>query len=209
MNTSKEEMISLQLEKRGINNHRVLRAMQEVDRVHYIPDDMKHKAYDDSPLPIGKGQTISQPYIVGYMAQHLQLQPEETVLEIGTGCGYNAAVLSQLAKEVYSIEIVDWLHEYAVENLNNTGIKNVHTRNADGYTGWPEKAPFDAIVLTAAPPEVPETLKEQLKIGGRLLAPVGRKSQELVIITREGKNTFREKTLLLVNFVPMTGDAQK
>ncbi|MDT0649941.1 protein-L-isoaspartate(D-aspartate) O-methyltransferase [Autumnicola edwardsiae] len=209
MNTSKEEMIRLQLEKRGIYNPQVLQAMSEIDRIDFIPDDMKHKAYDDGPLPIGKGQTISQPYIVAYMAQHLQLQPHEKVLEIGTGCGYNAAVLSKLAKEIYSIEIIEWLHKFAVKNLNNSGVKNIHTRNADGYKGWPENAPFDAIILTAAPPEVPQTLKEQLKIGGRLLAPVGRRSQELVLITRTGENTYKEKILLLVNFVPMTGKARK
>ncbi|MDT0642871.1 protein-L-isoaspartate(D-aspartate) O-methyltransferase [Zunongwangia sp. F363] len=207
MNTSKEEMISL-LEKRGISNPEVLQAMRETDRKNFIPEDVKQKAYNDKPLPIGKGQTISQPYIVAYMAQQLKLQPGENVLEIGTGCGYNAAVLSKLVKKIYSIEIIEWLQQYAVKNLEKAGVKNVYTRNADGYKGWPERAPFDAVVLTAAPPEVPQTLKEQLKIGGRLLAPVGRRSQKLVLITRIGESNFKEKTLLLVNFVPMTGKAQ-
>lgn len=208
METTKEDMIEFQLKRRGIKDLRVLQAMQEVDRKDFVPEDLKPHAYEDSPLPIGEGQTISQPYIVAYMAQELKLRPEDIVLEIGTGCGYNAAVLSRIAKHVYSIEIVEWLANLAKENLKKTGFKNIDTRYGDGYKGWPEEAPFDAIVLTAAPPEVPEPLKNQLKLGGKLLAPVGTRTQRLMLIERDDQDIFTDSTLLPVNFVPMTGKAQ-
>lgn len=209
MSATKEEMIESQLKKRGITDPRVLQAMWEVDRKLFIPDDMQNQAYEDRPLPIGKDQTISQPYIVAYMAQELAIGPEDVVLEVGTGCGYNAAVLSRIAKHVYSIEIIEWLALLAEANLQQTGIKNIDTRHGDGYKGWPEKAPFDAIVLTAAPPEIPKPLKEQLKLRGRLLAPVGRVSQKLVMVERISDLDFQQRTLLPVSFVPMTGEAQK
>lgn len=209
MSATKEEMIEKQLKKRGITDPRVLQAMWEVDRKLFIPDDMQNQAYEDRPLPIGKDQTISQPYIVAYMAQELAIGPEDVVLEVGTGCGYNAAVLSRIAKHVYSIEIIEWLALLAEANLQQTGIKNIDTRHGDGYKGWPEKAPFDAIVLTAAPPEIPNPLKEQLKLRGRLLAPVGRVSQKLVMVERISDLDFQQRTLLPVSFVPMTGEAQK
>jgi len=139
------------------------------------------------------------------MADELQIGKEDKVLEIGTGCGYNAAVLAQMAKEVYSVEIIEWLAELAKENLAKTDIDNIHIRYDDGYKGWPEEAPFDAIMLTAAPPAVPETLKHQLKIGGRLLTPVGRIQQKLILITRTAEDKFEEETLLPVRFVRMTG----
>ncbi len=208
MSTTKKELIEIQLKKRGITDPKVIEAMREIDRKEFVPEDLKSHAYDDSPLPIGRGQTISQPYIVAYMAQELSLGPEDTVLEIGTGCGYNAAILSRIVKQVYSIEIVEWLAELAQENLKKTSIENVDARYGDGYLGWPEKAPFDAIVLTAAPPEIPEPLKDQLKTGRRLLAPVGTRSQRLILVTREDKNIFTERVLLPVSFVPMTGKAQ-
>lgn len=204
----KEEMIENQLKRRGISDPDVLRAMWEVDRELFVPDDMKDKAYFDGPLPIGKGQTISQPYIVAYMAQELKLKPTDVVLEIGTGCGYNAAVLSKLVKHVYSIEVIQWLSQLANENLAKAGIQNITTRNDDGYKGWPEKEPFDAIALTAAPPAIPEPLKKQLKTGGYLLAPVGQKRQSLKLLERTGPEIFKEKELLWVSFVPMTGKAQ-
>lgn len=209
MEDRKEEMIENQLKRRGINDPNVLQAMREVDRELFIPPEMRDKAYFDGPLPIGKGQTISQPYIVAYMAQELKLKPDDIVLEIGTGCGYNAAVMSKLVKHVYSIEVIEWLAEYAKENLAATGIENISTRYGDGYKGWPEEAPFDAIALTAAPPAIPGPLKQQLKIGGRLLAPVGVTRQSLNLLERTGQETFKEKELLLVSFVPMTGEAQK
>jgi protein-L-isoaspartate(D-aspartate) O-methyltransferase len=204
-----EEMIEQQLKARNIHDARVLRAMEEVDRALFVPDDMLHKAYEDRPLPIGRDQTISQPYIVAYMAEQLQLKKSDKVLEVGTGCGYNAAVLSRLAREVFSIEIIAWLADLAKENLKKTGFDNITTRHADGYSGWPEEAPFDAIILTAAPPTIPIPLKEQLKVGGRVLAPVGRINQQLLLLHKTGPDNFEEKRLLPVRFVPMTGRADK
>jgi protein-L-isoaspartate(D-aspartate) O-methyltransferase len=201
-------MIEKHLKPRNIHQSRVLTAMRDVDRRLFVPSDLEDHAYDDSPLPIGREQTISQPYIVAYMAQALDLNEHETVLEVGTGCGYNAAVLSRLAKKVYSVEIIEWLAELAQKNLAKTSIENVEARFGDGYEGWPEAAPFDAIELTAAPRTIPETLKQQLKIGGRLLAPVGTTAQHLVMIKRLGEDEFDEQTLLIVRFVPMTGQAR-
>ena len=209
MYSTKEEMIENQLKGRGIKDPRVLDAMWKTDRSLFIPDEVKQHTYDDGPLPIGGGQTISQPYVVAYMAQVLDISPEDTILEIGTGCGYNAAVLSELAAHVYSIEIIDWLAETAEKNLKKAGIENVRVKHGDGYQGWPENAPFDSIMLTAAPPYLPEPLKQQLKVGGRLLAPVGISNQRLILIERLGENNFREENLILVSFVPMKGEAQK
>lgn len=206
---TKEEMINEQLKGRDIHDSQVLEAMRKTDRSIFVPEDLHNLTYADRPLPIGKSQTISQPYIVAYMAQALDLNKDDKVLEIGTGCGYNATVLSHLAKEIYSIEIIEWLGKLAKENLRATDRKNIHTRVGDGFKGWPEEAPFDAIELTAAPPEIPETLKKQLKIGGKLLTPVGRNRQQLVLIERTGENKFHEKNLIMVSFVPMTGQAQK
>ena len=207
--TTKEEMIEDQLKRRGIHDPAVLRAMWDVDRTLFVPEEMKPHAYEDRPLPIGRDQTISQPYIVAYMAQELRLKAGDTVLEIGAGCGYNAAILSRIASKVYSIEIIEWLAELALENLRNAGVENATTRFGDGYQGWQEKAPFDGITLTAAPPYIPEPLKQQLKIGGRMLAPVGIRSQKLVLLEKTEEEKFREKQLLLVSFVPMTGRAQQ
>lgn len=209
MYSSKEEMIENHLKARGIKTPRVLDAMWKVDRSLFIPDDVKQHTYDDGPLPIGGGQTISQPYVVAYMAEILDISPEDTVLEIGTGCGYNAAVLAELAKHIYSVEIIEWLAETANKNLKQAGVKNVNLMHGDGYEGWAEKAPFDAIILTAAPPFIPLPLKQQLKIGGRLLAPVGMSSQRLILIERKGEEDFREENLILVSFVPMKGKAEK
>lgn len=206
---TKEEMIEQQLKGRNISDSAVLEAMKEVDRALFVPEDLQEKAYEDRPLPIGKDQTISQPYIVAYMAEQLQLQENEKILEVGTGCGYNAAILSRLVQEVYSVEIIGWLAELAEDNLQKTAFTNIHTRHGDGYAGWPTEAPFDAIILTAAPPNIPTPLKEQLKIGGRILAPVGRISQSLIMYHKTSPDTFEEKSLLPVRFVPMTGKADK
>ncbi|MFN6945732.1 MAG: protein-L-isoaspartate(D-aspartate) O-methyltransferase, partial [Cytophagaceae bacterium] len=173
MSATKEEMIEIHLKGRGIMDFKVINAMRLVDRTLFVPENLKEYAYEDQPLPIGKEQTISQPYIVAYMAQELRLGSEDKVLEIGTGCGYNAAVLSQIVSHVCSIEIDEELAENAKENLQKAGIQNVTTRCGDGYLGWKEEAPFDVIILTAAPHKIPEPLKNQLKIGGKLLAPVG------------------------------------
>lgn len=205
---SKERMIERHLKGRDIDDERVLDAMRAVDRSLFVPEELQQHTYADSPLPIGKEQTISQPYIVAYMAQALQLSENDKVLEIGTGCGYNAAVLAELADQVYSIEIIEWLADLAKKNLAKIDSDNITARFGDGYDGWPEHAPFDAIQLTAAPPKIPETLKQQLKIGGKLLAPVGRLQQQLQLIERVGENEFTEQTLMPVRFVPMTGQAE-
>lgn len=202
-------MIENQLKARGISDQNVLDAMQEVDRSLFVPEDKQDLAYEDRPLPIGKNQTISQPYIVAYMAENLRLDDGDKVLEVGTGCGYNAAVLSRLTKEVYSIEIIEWLAQLAVENLEKTAYENIKTRHGDGYAGWPEESPFDAIILTAAPPYIPRPLKKQLKIGGKLLAPVGKMNQKLILLHKTEEDEFEEKELLPVRFVPMTGRADK
>lgn len=202
-------MIEQQLERRHITDEHVLQAMREVDRRLFVPEEKEHLAFEDRPLPIGRDQTISQPYIVAYMAEQLHLSKTDKVLEVGTGCGYNAAVLSRLVDHVYSIEIIAWLAELAKENLAKTHYDNISTRHGDGFAGWPEEAPFDAIILTAAPPTIPHPLKEQLKIDGKILAPVGRLNQKLVLLTKTAENEFAEKTLLPVRFVPMTGRADK
>lgn len=209
MAVTKEEMIENQLKRRGITDPKVLDAMWKVDRADFVPPDMQAHAYEDRPLPIGRDQTISQPYIVAYMAQQLKLEPNAVVMEVGTGCGYNAAVLSRIVKHVFSVEIIEWLADLAQDNLERAGIQGVTARHGDGYQGWPEKAPFDGIVLTAAPPAIPEPLKQQLRVGGKLLAPVGRTNQKLVLLEKNGEDLFTEKTLLMVSFVPMTGEAQK
>lgn len=204
-----EEMIQTQLRGRDIHNPRVLQAMREVDRALFVPVQIRHRAYDDAAMPIGQNQTISQPYIVAYMAQGLDLQPHEKVLEVGTGCGYNAAVLSRLVDQVYSIEIIEWLADMARENLQQAGISNVITRHDDGYKGWPEHAPYDKIMLTAAAPYVPEPLKQQLAVGGRLMVPVGTSFQKLILLEKLEENVFEEHHLINVRFVPLTGKVRR
>lgn len=202
-------MIKSQLIARDIHNKKVINAMRAVNREIFVPDNMKHLAYADSPLPIGKGQTISQPYIVAYMAQSLDLQPKDKVLEIGSGCGYNAAVLSQLVSQVYTIEIIEWLARLAQENLREAGIKNVSVKFGDGFSGWPENAPFDKILFTAATPEIPKAIKNQLLIGGKLLAPVSDTYQKLSLYRKTGEDEFDVQDKLHVRFVPMTGEITK
>lgn len=200
----REQMIQVQLKGRDIDDEKVLSAMRSVDRELFVPDDMKEHAYDDSALPIGRNQTISQPYIVAYMAQVLGFEQDDRVLEVGSGCGYNAAVISQMVKEVYSLEIIEWLADMAKENIAKTGIKNVFVKYGDGYEGWPERAPFDKIILTAAAPHIPDALKEQLKPGGMLLAPVANTYQKLMLLIKTGENTFATEELIQVRFVPLT-----
>jgi protein-L-isoaspartate(D-aspartate) O-methyltransferase len=207
--TSKEIMLEEHIKNRDINDENVLKAMQEVDRKLFVPEEHWDKTYDDGPLPIGKNQTISQPYIVAYMAQALHLKADEKVLEIGTGCGYNAAVLSRIVDHVYSIEIIEWLANLAKENLSKTNYNNITTKFDDGFEGWREKAPFDAIILTAAPAKVPEPLKNQLKIGGRLLAPIGKSAQDLILLEKQDDKIFKQRKLHPVRFVPMTGIASQ
>lgn len=200
-------MIQTQLLGRDITDEKVIKAMEEVDRKDFIPDEMHHLAYEDGPLPIGKGQTISQPYIVAYMSQALDLQPEDKVLEVGSGCGYNAAVMSRIAKEVHSVEIINWLAQLARKNLEDADVSNVTVHLGDGYRGLPDLAPFDKIVLTAAAPDPPETLKQQLRVGGKLLAPIGISMQRLMLFEKVAENHFETHGLIGVRFVPMTGDA--
>ena len=193
---------------RGIRDPQVLKAMRAVDRADFVPKKFLAQAYDDRPLPIGYQQTISQPYIVAYMAEQLQLSAKDRVLEIGTGCGYNAAVISRIVQTVYSIEIIEDLADIARENLSRGNYPNLHLGVGDGYKGYPQEAPFDAIILTAAPAVIPDPLKQQLSINGRLLAPIGTAVQDLVLITRSSIDEFKEEHLLAVNFVPMTDKAQ-
>lgn len=200
-------MVSDQIESRGVRDPGVLKAMREVPRHEFIPAGRDSGAYGDHPLPIGSGQTISQPYIVAFMTEALELKPGDKVLEIGTGSGYQAAILSKLTPKVFSIEIVCELERSARETLDRLGFGSVRTKCADGYRGWPEEAPFDAIILTAAPEDIPPPLLEQLKDGGRLVAPVGKYPQELIKVRRKGTK-FVRTTLLPVVFVPMTGEAQ-
>ena len=206
---SQKKMIRAQISDRGIKDEKVLQALENIDRADFVPEEMKHHAYEDRPLPIGFDQTISQPYVVAYMAEVLQLKQNDKVLEIGSGSGYNAAVLSQIAKEVYSVEIVEWLAKLAEQNLKAANVKNVHVKHGDGYHGWEEEMPFDAIILTAAPKVIPQPLLEQLKIGGKLLAPVGSYSQKLILKERISETEYKETELLPVTFVPMTGEAER
>ena len=202
MKTARLRMVRDQIEARGVKDPRVLEAMRSVERHLFVPEREKSRAYNDTPLPIGYGQTISQPYIVAYMCEALELKGGEKVLEIGTGSGYHAAVLSLLAKEVYTIEILEPLAREAQKRLESLGYRNVKVRCGDGYKGWPEEAPFDAIIVTAAPPEIPQELVNQLKVGGKMVLPVGEEIQELVRVTKEEKGIKTER-LLPVRFVPM------
>lgn len=204
---AREAMVSEQIAARGVRDSRVLAAMRKVPRHELVPEAMRSSAYENRPLPIGYDQTISQPYVVGFMTEQLRVGPDARVLEVGTGSGYQAAVLSELVREVYSIEIVEPLARSAAQALLRLGYRNVFLRHGDGYQGWPEHAPFDGIIVTAAPPEVPEPLKQQLAIGGRMVIPVGEAIQELRVITRTERG-FDEETVLPVRFVPMTGQAQ-
>jgi protein-L-isoaspartate(D-aspartate) O-methyltransferase len=205
-----DTMVAEQIERRGVKDPRVLEAMRKVPRHEFVPEEERHEAYDDRPLPIGHGQTISQPYIVAFMTEALGLKGTEKVLEVGTGSGYQAAVLSGLAKEVFTVEIVEPLGTRAAEVLKRLGYKNVSVRVGDGYRGWREEAPFDAIIVTCAPDAVPEPLVHQLAEGGRMIIPVGPegKAQQLVLLKkRHGK--LHQQEILPVRFVPMTGEARE
>ncbi|HVR30520.1 MAG TPA: protein-L-isoaspartate(D-aspartate) O-methyltransferase [Thermoanaerobaculia bacterium] len=201
-------MVRTQIRARGVADQRVLRAMERVERHRFVPDELQARAYEDYPLPIGHEQTISQPYIVALMSELLELEGDEKVLEIGTGSGYQAAVLGELADRVYTIEIVEPLAERARALLAELGYDQVHVRAGDGYRGWPEEAPFDAIMLTAAPREIPHPLIEQLALGGLLVAPVGDVDQELSVLQKTATGLER-RAVIPVRFVPMTGEAQE
>ena len=195
-------MVAQQIESRGVSDPRVLAAMRKVPRHRFVPDDLLGDAYADSPLPIGFQQTISQPYIVAYMSELLDVQPSHKVLEIGTGSGYQAAVLAELAREVFTIEIVPELGRRAESVLTSLGYRNIHVRIGDGYGGWPDQAPFDRIMATAAPDHVPQPLVDQLAVGGSLVLPVGSWSQEIVVVTRTADRVVRRATIP-VRFVPL------
>jgi protein-L-isoaspartate(D-aspartate) O-methyltransferase len=198
-------MVEEQIEARGVKDKRVLEAMRRVPRHRFVPADVTHLAYEDSALPIGHGQTISQPYIVAYMTEALDVQPHHRVLEIGTGSGYQAAVLSGLAKEVYTIEIVAPLAARARQTLEALGHENVHVREGDGYEGWPEHAPFARIIVTAAPERVPQPLVNQLAPGGIMVIPVGeRNSMQWMTIIEKKATGIVERRTIPVAFVPFT-----
>jgi protein-L-isoaspartate(D-aspartate) O-methyltransferase len=205
----RQRMVERQLMTRGIKDARVLAAMAKVQREEFIPADQRTEAYSDGPLPIGYDQTISQPYIVAFMTEQLRLKPSDRVLEIGTGSGYQAAILAELASEVYSIEIVAPLAKNAETTLQRLGYKNVHAKIGDGYKGWPEAAPFDAIIVTCAPDNVPQPLVAQLKDDGRMVIPVGERfTQELYLLEKKN-GQLKQSTTLPVRFVPMQGEAVK
>ena len=202
MQAARDRMVANQIRARRIESEAVLKAMARVPRHLFVPEDARALAYDDRPLAIGRGQTISQPYIVAYMTEALQLSPEHTVLEIGTGSGYQAAVLATIAKQIYSIEIVPELAERARQTLADLGYRNIDVRADDGYRGWPERAPFARIIVTAAPPHIPQALIDQLAVGGLMVVPVGTDTQEIVIVTKNEQG-FAQKRTIAVRFVPM------
>ena len=204
----REKMVETQIKARGVKDPRVLSALLKVERHRFVPEEYLNSSYSDQPLPIGEDQTISQPYIVALMTELLDLKREEKVLEIGTGSGYQAAILAELAKEVYSIEIIESLASKAKNLLLELGYQNIKVKAGDGYLGWPDVAPFDAIIVTAAPDHIPKSLIEQLKEGGRMVVPVGTYTQELKkIIKRSGK--IETTDVIPVVFVPMTGEGVK
>ena len=199
---AREKMVKEQIQRRGITDSRILDVMRKIERHLFVPENLKNLAYTDGPLPIGYNQTISQPYIVAFMTQAAGLAPENRVLEIGTGSGYQAAVLAEIVKEVYTIEIIEPLAENARLLLEGMGYQNIKVKYGDGYKGWQEHAPFDAIVVTAAPAQIPMELVNQLKEGGRMVVPIGGFYQELYLITKTDTG-FEKKALLPVRFVPM------
>lgn len=204
----RKEMVDEQIIARGVTDPLVLEAMNDVERHEFVQPGYEREAYEDGPLPIGEGQTISQPYIVALMTELAAIGPESRVLEIGTGSGYQAAVLARIAKDVYTIEIIEKLGLQAKGILDRLGYKNVYLRIGDGYQGWPDAAPFDAILVTAAPDHVPQPLVDQLRVGGHLVIPVGSFYQRLQVITPTPQGIETE-TIVPVRFVPMTGEAQK
>lgn len=204
----RERMVESQLKARDIRSSSVLAAMAKVPRHALVPSAHRHQAYADHPLPIGEGQTISQPYIVAFMTEAAQVKRGEKVLEIGTGSGYQAAVLAELGAEVFTIEIVAPLAERAKRDLHALGYDGIRFRTGDGYQGWASEAPFDAVIVTAAPGHVPQPLVDQLALGGRMVIPVGDYYQELKVYERD-KEGVKSRSVMAVRFVPMTGEAQR
>jgi protein-L-isoaspartate(D-aspartate) O-methyltransferase len=199
----RQQMVQQQLKPRGINDARVLAAMAKVPRGEFVPADERGDAYEDGPLPIGYDQTISQPYIVAFMTEQLRLKPSDRLLEIGSGSGYQAAVLAELVADTYTIEIIEPLAKTAEATLQRLGYKNVHLKVGDGYQGWQEKAPFDAIIVTCAPEKVPQPLMDQLKEGGRMVIPVGERFAQQLYLLEKKNGKLEESATLPVRFVPM------
>lgn len=202
-------MVEQQLKPRGIKDERVLAAMGNVPREKFIPADARADAYEDGPLPIGHDQTISQPYIVAFMTEQLGPKPSDRVLEIGSGSGYQAAILAELVTNVYTIDIVEPLAKTAEATLQRLGYKNVHIKVGDGYKGWPEEAPFDAIIVTCAPEKVPQPLVDQLQDGGRMVIPVGERFAQQLYLLEKKNGQLKESATLPVRFVPMLGEKKK
>ena len=202
-------MVQQQLVARSIKDERVLAAMAKVPREEFVPAEARAASYEDGPLPIGHDQTISQPYIVAFMTEQLRLSSTDRVLEIGTGSGYQAAILAELAGEVYTIEIVAPLAQSAEAALQRLGYKNVHVKLGDGYKGWPENAPFDAIIVTCAPDKVPQLLTDQLKESGRMIIPVGDRFAQQLYLLEKKNGQLKESVTLPVRFVPMSGEATR
>jgi protein-L-isoaspartate(D-aspartate) O-methyltransferase len=205
---AREAMVADQIRARGIRAPAVLTAMRKVPRHRFVPAEVTHMAYNDHAVPIGSGQTISQPYIVAYMTEAAEISPRDKVLEIGTGSGYQAAILGEVAREVYTIEIIPELADGARKTLGELGYTNVHAKAGNGYLGWPESAPFDAILVTAAPDEVPQALVDQLAPGGKMVIPVGEIVQNMMIIEKTRSGVVERRTIP-VRFVPMTGKPQR
>jgi protein-L-isoaspartate(D-aspartate) O-methyltransferase len=205
----RKKMVDEQLEQRGITSGKVLDAMRKVERHRFVPNEFRNQAYEDYPLPIGAGQTISQPYIVAFMTEALDIKATERILEIGTGSGYQAAILGELCREVYTIEIVPSLAKKSESLLQSLGYKHVNVKMGDGYLGWPEQAPFDVIIVTCSPSHVPQTLQSQLKEGGRMIIPVGeRYAQELVLLKKKNGKLTRHSRMQVL-FVPMMDSTGK
>lgn len=206
----RKSMVNSQIKARGVTDKRVLKVLEKVPRHLFVPDDLQSEAYNDYPLPIGEGQTISQPYIVARMTELAELKGDEKVLEIGTGSGYQAAILSLLCKEVYSIEIIESLAKSAEKRLKELNYKNVFVRHGDGYLGWTEVAPFDVILITCAPPYLPDSLIRQLKVGGRIVAPMGKEYETQILTVFQKKNgEFIKTEYEPVRFVPMKGKIEQ
>jgi len=205
----RQQMVDQQLKPRGINNERLLAVMAKVPREEFVPPDQRADAYQDGPLSIGYDQTISQPYIVAFMTEQLGAKPGDRVLEIGSGSGYQTAILAQLVAEVYSIEILEPLAKIAEATLQRLGYKNVHLKVGDGYDGWPEEAPFDSIIVTCAPEKVPHPLVAQLKEGGRMVIPVGERFAQQLYLLEKKNGRLKESVTLPVRFVPMVREGQK
>jgi len=198
----RERMVEEQIIARGVKDKKVIEVMKKVPRHLFVPEEYRQYSYEDEPLPIGEGQTISQPYIVAYMTEVLELKEDDKVLEIGTGSGYQTAILAEIVKEVYTVEIIESLSKRAQKVLKELGYKNIHFKVGDGTYGWKEYSPYNAILVTAAPSKIPESLQNQLDEGGRMIIPVGSFFQELVLVVRQ-KNKFKKKKLIPVRFVPL------